>query len=357
MRVWSSWTRMKTPKYNLQGRKGHQFLTVVVIGKNNLEQITNCLQSIAQSNYPKDRFEILCVVDHLEDKIKAIAESLNIEQLEIISLSHDTDQTDKSSFKERAMQFALTHALGDIIVCTHADCVVPIQWLAYIDYSMQQALVRLLVMPICLEEPQSILSRFQSLIQLAMTAFSGYGIKNALYYTANHANLAFRKTLYEELSAIDQFASDGVNAFIQAVAAQYPEGVKFLKSRQVVVQTPSEKTWASFLTQRKRWATKSAGYIGKGLFKLQVYTFLFHVIICINVILGLTIDSMFLFIGLFQFLLKGIMDYLLLTNMADFFQQRKSLKFYLISFILFVPYLFVVVFFGSYGPKSSMEGQ
>lgn len=357
MRVWSSWTRMKTPKYNLQGRREHQFLSVIVVGRNEQEHISECLRSIANTNYPKQHFEILFVDDHSEDETVRLAESLEIEQLKILSLSNDPIQSSKLSFKKKAIQYAITQAQGDIVVCTDADCVVPIQWLSYIDFSMQQALVRLLVMPISFEKPESILSRFQSLDAMATSAFTSYGIKNSLFYSANGANLAFRKDLYDGLNVHEDFASGDDIFLVQAVADDYPESVKFLKSKNVIVKTYTEKTWGSFWNQRKRWATKSSAYSSKNLYKLQAGIFLFHLILCANIILGVTVNSIFLFIGLFQFLLKGIMDYLLLTNMADFFNQGKSLKLFLISFLLFTPYLLTMAYWAVFGGRYLWKGR
>jgi len=305
MRVWSSWTRVKTPKYNLQGRRNHQFLSVIVVGRNEEEHIAGCLQSIGRSNYPKDRFEILFVDDHSDDKTLGIAESLDIDQLKIFSLSDDPSRTDGFSFKKKGIRFAVTQARGSIIVCTDADCVVPISWLSYIDFSMQQALVRLLVMPICYEKPETILSRFQSLDAMATTAFTAYGIKNSLFYSSNGANIAFRKDLIKGLDIHVNFASGDDIFLVQAIAKKYPESIKFLKSKHVIVKTYAEKTWASFWPQRKRWATKSSAYSSQGLYKLQAGIFLFHAILMTNIILGLIMNSLFLLIGLFQILLKG----------------------------------------------------
>lgn len=357
MRVWSSWQRMKTPKYHLQGRKDHQFISVIVVGRNEAQHIESCLRSIANTKYPPDKFEILFVDDHSEDNTLKLVTSLSIDQLKILELAKDTHSDDINSFKKRAIRFALRHAEGELIVCTDADCVVPIQWLPYIDYSMQQALIRMLVMPIRFEEPISILGRFQSLDMMATMAFTGYGIKNGLFYSANGANLAFRKELYETVDTNDKYASGDDLFLVQAISDRYPDGVKFLKSKQVIVQTTAERSWTLLGQQRRRWAAKSSGYASRGLYKLQVGIFLFNALICLHLILGLTVNSLFLFIGLFQLFVKGIMDYLLLTNMADFFQQRKSLKWFLISFFLFTPYLFLMAFWAVVGGTVVWKGR
>ncbi len=357
MRVWSSWQRMKTPNYNLQGRKDHQFVSVIVVGRNEEQHIATCLRSIANVRYPKDKFEILFVDDHSEDKTLELVNGLDVDQLKVLQLANDTHSLESKSFKKRAIRFALQHAQGELIACTDADCVVPTQWLSYIDYAMQQALVRMLVMPICFEEPESILGRFQSLDMMATMAFTGYGIKNGLFYSANGANLAFRKELYEAVDTREEFASGDDLFLVQAVGDLYPDGVKFLKSKQVIVQTNSEPSWALLRQQRKRWAAKSSGYASRGLYKLQIGIFLFNALIYAHLILGLTVNSLFLFIGLFQLFVKGIMDYLLLTNMADFFQQRKSLKWFLISFFLFAPYLFFMGFWAVVGGRVEWKGR
>ena len=343
MRVWTSWDRIHHSHFKLRNRKDHQFISIIVIGRNEQDSIQNCLQSIGKNNYPYNKFEILFVDDHSEDNTVAIASNLDIPQLSILNLSDFCKlKPSTNSYKKLGIQYAISLAKGDIIVCTDADCVVPENWLAYIDYSMQQALIKMLVMPITFTQEKSIINRFQSLDMMATIAFTGYGIQNKEFYSANGANMAFRKSIYPRNGLQEEYASGDDIFLVQHVSVAYPDGIKFLKASSVIVQTKAERSWTSLYMQRKRWVSKSKSYSDNKLYKTQVFIFAFNLVIMMNLLLGVTIHSLFFLIALFQFFIKGIMDYLLLSNMSIFFNQGRSLKLYLISLLLFTPFILLL---------------
>lgn len=351
MRVWSSWDRLHNANFRLQGRKEHQFISVIIVGRNEENSIVECLSSVDKNKYPSDRYEIIYVDDHsTDDTVKHVSE-LGIHNLKILNLSDYIQESQTTSFKKHAVQFALSKSEGEIIACTDADCIVPSNWLANIDFAMQQALIKMLVMPICFKTEKSIINRFQSLDMMATMAFTGYGIESKLFYSANGANMAFRKASYELIDIKEEYASGDDIFLIQALSKLHPDGIKFLKSKAVIVKTKAESSWKHLYEQRKRWVTKSKGYTKSNLYKIQVKLFLFNIIIVLNLILGLTLNSLFLFIALFQLLIKGIMDYLLLNNMSSFFNQNKSLKWFIVSFLIFTPYLILMGVLANFGNR------
>jgi len=357
MRVWSHWDRLHNSNYKLHSRTEHQFISIIIIARNEEQNISDCLSSIQQNTYPENKFEIILVDDHSTDETVRRASRLNIKQLKILHLADFDDLKDKSSYKKAGIQYALKKARGEIIVCTDADCIIPRNWLAYVDFGMQQALIKMLVMPIYFMPQKSILNRFQSVDMMATMAFTGYGIQSKQFYSANGANIAVRKSIYSEVNLHTEFASGDDMFLVQEVSRLYPDGVKFIKSKQVLVKTKAESNWTALLKQRKRWATKSKAYSTNALYKIQTSIFIFNFIIVTNLLLGFAFNSLFLFICLFQLLIKGIMDFLLLKNMSEFFNQREALKLYILSFLLFTPYIILMGGFALFGKSYHWKGR
>lgn len=357
MRVWTYWDLIHMSEYKLQTRSNHQFISVIVIGRNEEDTISDCLKSIANNHYPPDQFEIIFVDDHSDDQTVLRARHLEISQLRILHLSETDQSKHTNSFKKLGIQYALQHAKGEIIVSTDADCTVPKNWLGYIDFGMQQALIKMLVMPIRFTEKKSILNRFQSLDMMATMVFTGFGIHSRQFYSANGANIAFRKKIYKNIDLREDYASGDDMFLVQAMSQDYPEGVRYIKAIDLIVNTKAESSWTALFQQRKRWATKSKGYVDKRLVKLQAGVFLFNAMIVTNLVLGLTLNSFFLFIAGFQLLIKGIMDYLLLSNVAEFFNQNESLKLFLLSFFMFTPYMMLMGFWALIGGSYIWKGR
>ncbi len=330
-----------------------KFISVIVIARNEAAHIEACLGSIVQNKYPQEDYEIILIDDHSEDRTVKRAQDLYIENLSIHSLANKP----KMSGKKAALQYAISQAKGDIIACTDADCQVEPQWLNIINQSLRLNSQSMITQLIAFDDQESILSRFQTLDLMATMAFSLYGINRKFYYTANGANMAFSKSAYQAGDLQSKMASGDDVFLIQAMAVRNPESVKFIKSRLSIVSTGVEKTISAFISQRKRWATKSKAYASSGLVKMQSFIFIFHLYIIINLIWGVLVWPIMIFTGLFALFLKGIADYLLLSEISQYYRQPKALKWYVLSFILFFPYIFFMAGAAVFGNRIKWKGR
>ncbi|MDS1309934.1 glycosyltransferase [Marinobacter xiaoshiensis] len=94
------------------------FCSVIIPAFNEEKDIETCLISLTNQTYPKDRFEIIVVDNGSTDKTKEIAATY-------ADLVLDKPEGNVGAVRN----FGITHASGEIIICTDADCVVPPNWI------------------------------------------------------------------------------------------------------------------------------------------------------------------------------------------------------------------------------------
>ena len=61
---------IKLAKYFLQSDSQLKNISVIIATRNEEENISNCIKSILNQNYPKDKFEIIVVNDRSSDGTK-----------------------------------------------------------------------------------------------------------------------------------------------------------------------------------------------------------------------------------------------------------------------------------------------
>src|SRR5690606_5203635 len=125
----------------------------------------------------------------------------------------------------------------------------------------------------------------QTLEFLYLIGLGAASIGNREASTCNGANLAYRKDIFMELNGfqgIEELASGDDELFLHKVAAKYPEKIGFCKSREAVVYTEAKDSLSSFISQRKRWASKSTHYKKKAIVYLGVGVWLFNVFLLLN---------------------------------------------------------------------------
>src|SRR5690606_7532453 len=102
--------------------------------------------------------------------------------------------------------------------------------------------------------------------------------------TCNGANLAYRRDIFYELggfNGIDQLASGDDELFLHKVAARYRQRIGFCKSRDAIVYTDAKRNLREFISQRKRWASKSTHYRNKAIVALGVAIWVFNALLLV----------------------------------------------------------------------------
>ncbi len=297
-------------------------VSVIIAARNEEKHIGKCLESILNNTYPKDFFEVIIVNDHSED---ATEQKVNIFQNSNITLLKLTEV----SGKKHALQKGIEKASGTLILCTDADSIVPENWLMSFVSFFETNDPKCMAAPIVYQSDNSVLQRFQYLDALNNMCVAANGIKKKSYYMANGANLSFRKSTFEEVDGYTKnlsLASGDDMFLIQEIANKYPLDVSYIKSKQATVETLAETTFEGLKNQRTRWATKSKSYANKNIVRIQGFVFCFVFLILLNLILSPFGCGLSLFGFLLALFIKWTIDYLYLSKLSDYFDNRAPLK-------------------------------
>jgi cellulose synthase/poly-beta-1,6-N-acetylglucosamine synthase-like glycosyltransferase len=162
-------------------------------------------------------------------------------------------------------------------------------WLKTIIASYELNHYKLISSPVVFFEERSFFERLQTLEFLYLIGLGAATIGNKRPSTCNGANLAYRKDVFLELKGfqgIDDLASGDDELFLHKVASKYPNDIGFCKSFDALVYTHAKPNLKEFISQRKRWASKSTRYKDKRIVFLGVSIWLFNVLILLNLCLG-----------------------------------------------------------------------
>ncbi|EGV44543.1 glycosyl transferase [Bizionia argentinensis JUB59] len=341
----------KVPKFYLDDIPAETQFSIVIPFRNESNNLPQLLKSIKDLQYPIDFFEIILIDDQSEDNSVKIVKTFIENGLKNVTILKNEGVN--FSPKKEAITKGISIAKYDWIITTDADCRVPKHWLNTFDCFIQKNNYRLIAAPVNYYDIASFLDRFQTMdiLSLMGTTIGAFGVREP--FLANGANLAYKKTLFTELSGFegsDKIASGDDVFLLQKAFKNNPDDVFYLKSIEATVETKPQRDWGQLISQRLRWMAKTTHY--KSFFGiitgLVVMLMNLLLILLIPVILfdGLSVTD-FLYIVIIKFMV----DFLLIFKTSRFLQQESVLPIF-ISASIFYPffslYIIVLSFFKSY---------
>lgn len=324
-------------------------VTVVIPARNEAENIGECLRSVLVGTYPPGLLEIIVVDDHSEDAtaqiVAQIAENQAV-KIQLLRLSDFLAPDERlNSHKKKAIETALAHASGELIVTTDADCICPPDWLRLLVSVFERwPQVRMVAAPVLFHRERGLLERFQSLDFAGMMGITGAGIHLRFQRMGNGANLAYRKSAFVEVGGYAGVygRASGDDVFLmQKIAARWPNGgVFFLKNAAATVLTEAKPTLREFVRQRIRWGSKNAASPEKRVTLVLAAVFFFCWNILLNAVLFAAFPCWELGIVLaIQLIYKALADWQLLREMCVFFGRRDLLRWFWPSFFMHIAYI------------------
>lgn len=325
-------------------------VSVVIPARNEAAGIEACLRSVFQQNYPPHLLEIIVVDDHSEDDTVAIVGSLNLPNLRLLRLADFVQPGATISFKKKAIETAIAHARGELIVTTDADCTAPPDWLPAIVSLYEQRRPKAILASVGLAPAANKMERFQALDMAGLMLCSGAIAHRGMPLLANGANLAYAKTAFKAVQGfdgIDHLASGDDLMLVHKIAAAFPGQVLFLKHQSSTVLTAPKPDATSFWQQRIRWATKTSHYRRPGMTAVLGGIWLFCCLILLLPLLAVAqtaTSAYFIACGCWAsvalfFLIKTLSDRYLLREAARFFRRPDLLHGFLYSEVLHLLYM------------------
>src|ERR1041385_7694820 len=126
---WIGWKRIplqKTVMYNPSTS-----VSVIIPARNEEQNILNCLEDLAEQDYPAAMFEVIVVDDHSTDDTSALINEfiqVNTDKTFRLIQLNKMEQTGK--FKKLAITKGIDAARGQLILTTDADCRFSPSWVS-----------------------------------------------------------------------------------------------------------------------------------------------------------------------------------------------------------------------------------
>lgn len=230
-------------------------VSVVVPAKNEEKFIHDCIQSIAQCNYPTHLFEIIAVNDRSTDKTGEILDvlALKINNFKVINVKNELQQTNIKG-KQAALQTGIENANGEIILMTDADCTVSPNWIKKIVTPYQNPEVGL-VASFTNVVGNRIFDRLQAIewIYLNTMAMGAVGLSQVMGCFGN--NISVRRRSFNRIGGYKRMKfSVTEDLALQRAISESGDKVSYLISSDTLVNTKPCNSFKEYIRQHHRWA-------------------------------------------------------------------------------------------------------
>lgn len=254
---------LRVKEFDPAGSQEHQiFFSVIIPARNEETNIGQCLSSVLNQTYASAFFEVIVIDDHSTDDTVKIIKQLQQQHpnLRLLHLHELIEGQKLNSYKKKAIEQAIKIAKGDWIVTTDADCFVTERWLEIFAAFIHKTNALFVAAPVKFINNGSFVSIFQCLDFMTLQGITAASVNNSYHSMCNGANLAYNKNIFFEVggfAGIDNIASGDDMLLMHKIYKKYRRQVKFLLSKEVIVQTEPMPDWTSFFNQRIRWASKA----------------------------------------------------------------------------------------------------
>jgi cellulose synthase/poly-beta-1,6-N-acetylglucosamine synthase-like glycosyltransferase len=327
-------------------------VSVIIAARNEENNIERCINSILQQNYPSQFMELIIVDDVSEDttndKIKTLF--MNRKNVKLITLTSHSE----NSGKKNALNKGISQSIGELIVTTDADCIMDKNWLTTLVRYYQQTQAKMIVAPVVFYNEKSVFEKMQMLEFMSLIVCGGASLYYNKAIMCNGANLAYTRKVFDEIHGFEDInnnASGDDVLLMYKIKNKYSDGIKFLKHYEAMVFTNAKNNLKDFISQRKRWSSKSFWALNAETKKVSLIVYLFNLSLFMQM-LSLLISAIYFHpnnLSNFFFLLFGIkcvIDFLLLFLAAPFFKKQVFTPYFLLEEFLYIVY---VVFIGLIG--------
>jgi len=351
-------------------------ITVVVAARDEQDTIGPCVDSILATDYPADKLEVIVVDDDSADATAAVVrrrmaaphalaaageeypeaewdESEGGGRLRMIHIPHDARRT--RAHKKAAIEKAVAHARGELILTTDADCTVPTGWPRALAAQFEGSEIAFVSGPVAyhVRPDDGLFVTLQAMDFFGVMACGAGAIGAGKPHLANGANVGYRRETFLALggfSGIDHVTSGDDELLMQKIAYTTPLDIRFCADPGAVVTTEPVRTVRAFVHQRKRWASKSLNYRpALQAMMFAVGTFYFFVTVSMLAVWVLP--------GLWPWLLgglglKALADLSAMAPAAHRFGRARLLRVFPLHLLLHAPHSLLV---GILGPLGGFE--
>lgn len=331
-------------------------VTILVAVRNEEKFIKTCLKSLLNQTYSIANYEIIVLDDFSNDKTVSIVNSFS--KIKLLQLSEFLgEEYRQKANKKRAITLGIENAENDLIITTDGDCSYDNNWLRSMVQEFSNGKSKMITAPVLFYSEKGFVSKFLELDLISLMGITCSTLTNDTPSMVNGANLMFEKQTFIEVNGYDgnEHIPSGDDVFLmQKINEKYPKSISFLKNIDSIVYTYPPFSFNEFINQRIRWTSKSVLFADKFVKFNLILNYFFYLSLFSNFFVFSFFNLKFLFIGLFMFLVKIIIDFIFFTKLLKFV-KRKSLINYLVSIelthVVYVGFLGFLSVFGKFSWK------
>lgn len=326
-----------------------EFVSIIIPFRNEAENIILNIKSLIVQNYPNENYEVIYVDDNSTDNsFQILNDYPRPQNVKVLSLPNEYSS---NAHKKRAIRYGIENSSGEIILTTDADCVYSNNWLSSM-LSNFDGETGFISGPVEFLNKDGMFSKLQKL-EFAGLVITGAGLIGIGKPTiCNAANIAYRKKAYREVNGFyDQMdlSSGDDELLMQKIAKDTKYRVKFSLFSDSIVKTSASKNINEFYHQRKRWASKGLFYKNTRLIIMLILIYLFYLGLIIQPFLAFLISAFFVYTFSLSLLIKLTLEYLILLKGKRILFSGLSLKPFLFTEFLQVPYIIIAGISGIFG--------
>ncbi|WP_456376101.1 glycosyltransferase family 2 protein [Lutibacter sp.] len=322
--------------------------SIVIPFRDEAENLPKLFHSLLAINYPPSLFEIILINDNSKDNFNRIIEKFT-QQNATLNILLLINKLTTNSPKKDAINLAVKKSKFEWIVTTDADCVVPTNWLQIFNQHIEEKQPMFISAPVKFQPQNSVLFYFQDLnfTSLIGSSIGSFGMNKP--FMCNGANLCYSKNTFFKVNGFEgnsKIASGDDVFLLEKFHKAFPNKTSYLKATEAIVQTKAATNFNSFFNQQIRWASKSTAYTNTFSKVVGLLVFTMNLVLITMLIIAI-VNPLFWKYLLLIYTQKLIIDFILIFKTSSFLKNTKSLKFYLLTSLL---YPFFIVFIGIIAP-------
>ena len=335
------------------------FITVLIPARNEEQNLPRLLDSLVAQTYSTELFEVIVMDDHSTDGTVTAAQ--RYANVKVFSLKDYISPDSINSYKKKAIEIGIQQSRGTLIVSTDADCYAPENWLQTIAGFYETHQPELIVMPVAINCSLKAIEIFQALDFMTLQGITGASVYKKMHSMCNGANLAYTRKAFDAVhgfTGIDKIASGDDMLLMHKISLEFPGGIAYLKSPEVIVQTAAVNTVKEFFNQRIRWASKADKYDDKRIFWVLLLVYFFNVMLLALPVVSMFSDSEWSIINgqwpileawFLLLLVKTVAELLFLYPVAKFFQKQSLLWLFPLAQPFHIVYTVIAGWLGKFG--------
>ena len=321
-------------------------VSVIIAARNEEKNIVRFLNSMKNIDYPPDRWELIVVDDRSEDSTFRLAESFkpDIPNLHIIRIEKEDINI---SPKKNAVERAIRHSTGEIIMTTDADCIPEKKWISEIVsyFDKETAMVVGFSPLIDNENKDNLLTSFQFIesISLGGLAASAIGLKFPL--TCFGRNLAYKREIFNNIGGFGRFKiyiSGDDDLLMHLIRKKTKLKIKYAQ-KSIVPSIPAEN-FKDFVNNRLRHASKFTVY-PLDVKIISAFFYLFNLTIILS-FLSIFFMPSYLWIFIISLSIKYFSDYSFIKKAKKKFGIKEPIKKFTVVFFLHPFYITILGLLG-----------